>query len=136
VQARYSESAVFVDLDAVGIVAWPGRVSPSWCGGQGSDWVGDDDETVGYRVLGVLVAAGLVVVAIVWGRNGMELVSWVAGVASLVVAVVTVLATSPSRSGASETGRMQHFLAKARDDGQVFQAGGNITNVGNRPPKR
>jgi hypothetical protein len=87
-------------------------------------------------VLGVVVAMGLVVVAIVWGRNGVELMSWLAGVASLVVAVVTLLVTVPSLSGGSGTGRMQRFSAKARDDGQVFQAGGNITNAGNRPPKQ
>jgi hypothetical protein len=88
-------------------------------------------------VVGVVVTAALVVVAIVWGRDGVELVSWLAGVASLVVAVVTLLVTVPSGGGGgSGAGRVLRFRAKARGEGQVFQAGGNITNAGNRPPKR
>ena len=85
----------------------------------------------------MVVTAALVVVAIVWGRDGVELVSWLAGVASLAVAVVTLLATVPSGGGGgSGAGRVLRFRAKARGEGQVFQAGGNITNAGNRPPKR
>jgi hypothetical protein len=87
-------------------------------------------------VVGAVVTAALVVAAIVWGRDGVELASWLAGVASLVVAVVTLLVTVPSGADGSGSGRMQRFRAKAQGEGQVFQAGGNITNAGNRPPKR
>jgi hypothetical protein len=89
--------------------------------------------------VGVVVAAGLVVAAIGWGRDGVELASWLAGAGSLVVAVVTLLATVPSPGGGSDgggAGRVQRFRARARGQGQVFQAGGDITHAGNRPSKR
>ncbi|GLW35650.1 hypothetical protein Areg01_85850 [Actinoplanes regularis] len=66
----------------------------------------------------------------------MEAASWLAGVASLLVAVVTLLVTVPSGDSGSAAARVQRFRGTARDQGQVFQAGGNITNAGNRLPKR
>ncbi|MFG3687839.1 hypothetical protein [Micromonospora sp. NPDC047740] len=77
---------------------------------------------------GVLVVVGLVVAAIAAGRRGVELVSWLAGVGSFVVAVVTLFVTIPKDSSA---GRLLRFSARARDNSQVFQAGGNITGSGN-----
>ncbi len=86
--------------------------------------------------MGAVVTAGLVIAAIVWGRDGVEAASWLAGVGSLVVAVVTLLAAVPSGDSGSAVGRVLRFRGRARDQGQVFQAGGNITSAGNRPPKR
>lgn len=86
--------------------------------------------------MGAVVVAGLVVAAVVWGRDGVEAASWLAGVASLLVAVVTLLVTVPSGGSGSVAGRVLRFRGRARGNGQVFQAGGNITNAGNRPPKR
>ncbi|GAA2471226.1 hypothetical protein Ahu01nite_079230 [Winogradskya humida] len=74
--------------------------------------------------------------AVGWGRDGVEAASWLAGVASLLVAVVTLLVTVPSGGSGSAVGRVLRFRGRASGDGQVFQAGGNITNAGNRPPKR
>lgn len=83
-----------------------------------------------------MLVAGLVVAAVVWGRDGVEAASWIAGVASLLVAVATLLITVPSgKSGPGK--RAQRFSGRAQDNGQVFQAGGDITNAGNnRPPKK
>jgi peptidoglycan/LPS O-acetylase OafA/YrhL len=87
-------------------------------------------------IVGVVVVAGLVVAAVVWGRDGVEAASWLAGVASLLVAVVTLLVTVPSGGPGSAVARVLRFRGRASGDGQVFQAGGNITNAGNRTPKR
>jgi hypothetical protein len=83
-------------------------------------------------VAGVLVVAGLVVAAVVAGRRGIELVSWLAGIGSFIAAVAALSIAAPKTSG---LGRMLRFSARARDNSQVFQAGGNITNAGNNPRK-
>jgi hypothetical protein len=46
-------------------------------------------------VLGALLAAVLIVTAIVFGRRGLELVSWLAGIASFAVAVLTLFTSWP-----------------------------------------
>ena len=85
---------------------------------------------------GGALVIGLAITAVVWGRDGVEVASWLAGVASLFVAVVTVLLTTPAGDSAAATVRHLRFRADARGDAQVFQAGGDITNAGHRPPKR
>lgn len=88
--------------------------------------------------MGAVVVAGLVVAAVVWGRDGVEAASWLAGVASLFVAVVTLLVTVPSGGpgSGSVAGRVLRFRSRVSGNGQSFQAGGNITNAGNRPRKK
>jgi hypothetical protein len=44
----------------------------------------------------LLITGGLVVAAVVWGRNGLELLSWLAGIGSLFVAVATAFLTAPA----------------------------------------
>jgi hypothetical protein len=84
-------------------------------------------------VAGLLVTAGLIVVAVVWGRDGVEAVSWVAGVASLLVAVLTLWLTLPGAGGGGSGGRSQRFTARAEGNARVFQAGGDIRAPGDRP---
>lgn len=73
---------------------------------------------------GLLVTGGLIVVAVVWGRRGVELVSWLAGVGSFAAAILTLLITVRPSGG---TARVLRLSARARDNAQVFQAGGDIS---------
>lgn len=79
-----------------------------------------------FVAVGLLVTGGLIVVAVVWGRRGVELVSWLAGVGSFLVAALTLLITVRPSGGPARVFRLS---ARARDDAQIFQAGGTSARV-------
>ncbi|MEV0611522.1 hypothetical protein AB0I61_34790 [Polymorphospora rubra] len=74
--------------------------------------------------VGVTVAAGLAVAALMFGLRGVEVAGWLAGVASLVVAVAAVVLAAPPRSSAPSSGPM----ASAGGAGSIH-AGGDITGI-------
>ena len=78
-------------------------------------------------ICGLLTTAGLVVVAVLWGRDGVEAVSWVATVAALLVAVLTLWVTLTGPGGGGGGSPSLRFTAKAKDNARVYQAGGNLT---------
>jgi hypothetical protein len=93
----------------------------------------------GWRAVCVIAGAGLVivlvVVAIMWGLKGIEVASWIAGVAALVVAVVTLYVTWPRHDDATpprNAPRDTNQIAIAEDRSSVYQAGGDITLGGDR----
>lgn len=89
-----------------------------------------DDSVVLRRqwvIIGVaaVVAAGLVVAAVVFGSRGVEVASWLAGVASLVVAVAAVvLARSGSPAPAAGGDR-----TVSSPGGRSVGAGGDVSGI-------
>ena len=72
-------------------------------------------------ICGLLTTAGLVVVAVFWGRDGIETVSWVATVAALLVAVLTLWVTLTGGGGGGES-RSLRFTAKAKGDARIYRS--------------
>lgn len=75
---------------------------------------------------GGLPAVGLAIAAFLWGADGAEAASWIAGVGSFGLAVAAVLLARPAARGddtsANEPSDIrQHAVAK--DRGRIYQAG-------------
>jgi len=78
-------------------------------------------------ISGALVVGALATTAVIWGRQGLEVLSWLSGVGSLLVGVITLrFAVSPRRE--RRAGTEQQFSARLDGDGRINQAGGNISN--------
>jgi membrane protein implicated in regulation of membrane protease activity len=79
----------------------------------------------------LVVAVGLAVAALLFGRKGVEVASWLAGVASLVVAVAAVvLARSAQSVPSSDAGRRGPVTASGTGQGSgPVAAGGDISGI-------
>jgi hypothetical protein len=86
---------------------------------------------------GVVVAAGLAVAAVLFGLRGVEVASWLAGVAGLVAAVAAVVlapAGSPPvpRPGPPAAGGGPRSVTVGGDVGGIVSTGDGTTNVQQR----
>ncbi|WP_091654028.1 hypothetical protein [Micromonospora pallida] len=85
---------------------------------------------------GGVVAAGLVASAVAFGLQGVEVASWLAGAASLVVAVSAVVlapsGTSASGPGAVEPPAGQKSIVVGGDLTGIASTGDNATNSQHR----
>ena len=84
---------------------------------------------------GSLTVVGLGFVAVLWGRDGLELTSWLAGAGSLAVAMVTIFISlsqqsSEDRGSGARSGTVRNS-ARAKGQSVIFQAGGDITQPRN-----
>ncbi|WP_433217435.1 hypothetical protein ACQP00_09675 [Dactylosporangium sp. CS-047395] len=82
-------------------------------------------------VTGGLLVIGLIVAAVLFGQHGVEVMSWLASIGSLLVALVTLFIAAPPHTGRS-TPRILRFSGKAKGNGVVMQAGRDIHNADTR----
>jgi hypothetical protein len=91
--------------------------------------------------VGVAVAAGLAVAAVLFGLRGVEVASWLAGIAGLMVAVAAVvLAPSASppppppapRSAGSSSAMGERSISAGGDISGIASTGDNTTNEQHR----
>ena len=88
--------------------------------------------------VGVLVAAGFAVAALVFGLRGVEVASWVAGIASLVVAVAAIVLAPPGSTapapppGSSSSASGSRSVSVAGDAHGIISTGDHTTNTQHR----
>ncbi|MEV6801394.1 hypothetical protein AB0M91_24080 [Micromonospora rifamycinica] len=83
--------------------------------------------------VGVLVAAGLAVAALLFGLKGVEVASWLAGSASLVVAIAAIGLTRPgpaARAPALSPGSQS--VSAGGDISGIVSTGDHTTNTQHR----
>jgi hypothetical protein len=78
--------------------------------------------------VGLVVTAALAVAALLFGLRGVEAASWLAGVASLVVAVAAMVLARPSAQLVSPADPVPRGPVKASGKGSVA-AGENISGI-------
>jgi hypothetical protein len=83
--------------------------------------------------VGVLVAAGLAVAALVFGLRGVEVASWLAGSASLVVAIAAIVLTCPgSAAPAPAPSPGSRSVSAGGDISGIVSTGDHTTNTQHR----
>jgi hypothetical protein len=89
--------------------------------------------------VGVAVAVGLATAAVVFGLQGVEVASWLAGVAGLVVAIAAVVVApsgpSPAAGPASGAGTVTASGARSVAAGEIsgiVSTGDDATNIQHR----
>jgi hypothetical protein len=80
---------------------------------------------------GAAAAAGLAAGAFFFGLQGVEVASWIAGVAALVVAVAAFV-LAPDGTGAAPAGKAERSVTVTGDVGGIISIGDNATNTQQR----